>query len=65
MRKCRPPRVPSQRGAVMSKKLVLVAAIVAGVMLFALANRTTSSADAAGSDCYSADQGPDTPTICQ
>ena len=49
----------------MSKKLVLVAAIVAGVMLFAFANRTTSSADAAGSDCYSADQGPDTPTICQ
>jgi hypothetical protein len=49
----------------MSKKLVLVAALVAGVLLFAFANRTTSSADAAGSDCYAADKGPDTPTICQ
>jgi hypothetical protein len=49
----------------MSKKLVLVAAVVAGALLFAIANQTTSSAGAAGSDCYSSDKGPDTPTICQ
>jgi hypothetical protein len=49
----------------MSKKLVLVGAIIAGALLFAFANQTTSKADAAGSDCYSSDKGPDTPTICQ
>jgi hypothetical protein len=49
----------------MSKKLVLLAAVLAVVLVFAFVNRTTSSADAAGSDCYSGDKGPDTPTICQ
>jgi hypothetical protein len=49
----------------MSKKLVLVAAVVAVTLVFAFANRTTSSADAAASDCYSGDTGPSTPTICQ
>jgi hypothetical protein len=49
----------------MSKKLVLVAAILAVALVFAFVNRTTSSADAASSDCYSSDKGPDTPTICQ
>ena len=49
----------------MSKKLVVLAALVAGALLFAFANQTTSKADAAGSDCYSGDKGPDTPTICQ
>ena len=49
----------------MSKKLVLVAALVAGITLFAVANQTTSSADAAGGNCYAGDSGPDTPTICQ
>ena len=57
--------VPCPRGDVMSKKLVLVAAVVAVALLFAFANRTTSSADAAGSDCYSGDSGPNVPTICQ
>jgi len=55
----------AKKGAVMSKKSVLVAIVVAGVLMFAFANRTTSSADAAGSDCYAGDKGPDTPTICQ
>lgn len=49
----------------MSKKLVLVAAVVAVALVFAFVNRTTSSADAAGSDCYSGDTGPNVPTICQ
>jgi hypothetical protein len=53
------------KGMVMSKKLVLVAAVVAGAVLFAFANQTTSSADAASGDCYAGDKGPDTPTICQ
>jgi len=49
----------------MSKKLVLVGAILAGALTFAIANQTTSKADAASGDCYSSDKGPDTPTICQ
>ena len=58
-------RVSRRKGAVMSKKLVLVAVVVAGALLFAFANQTTSSADAASGDCYSGDKGPDAPTICQ
>jgi hypothetical protein len=49
----------------MSKKLFLAAVVLAGTLLFAFANQTTSSADAASSDCYSGDKGPDSPTICQ
>jgi hypothetical protein len=49
----------------MSKKLVVVGAIVAGALAFAAANRTTSSADAANGNCFAGDSGPDTPTICQ
>ena len=49
----------------MSKKLVLFAAVLAVALVFAFVTRTTSSADAAGSECYSSDKGPATPTICQ
>ena len=49
----------------MSKKLVLVGAVVAGALMFAVANRTTSSADAANGNCFAGDSGPDNPTICQ
>jgi hypothetical protein len=49
----------------MSKKLILVAVLVAAGLLFALVPKVTSSADAAHGDCYSGDKGPDTPTICQ
>lgn len=40
--------------------LIIVAAT--GAAFFAL--RSESSADAAKGDCYAADQGPSTPTIC-
>jgi hypothetical protein len=49
----------------MSKKLILVAVLVAAGLLFALVPKVTSSADAAHGDCYSGDKGPDTPTLCQ
>ena len=49
----------------MSKKLVLVALVIAAGLLFAVVPKLSSSADAAGGDCYSGDKGPDAPTICQ
>jgi len=49
----------------MSKKLILVAVLVAAGLLFAVVPKLSSTADAAHSDCYSGDKGPDTPTICQ
>jgi hypothetical protein len=49
----------------MSKKLILVAIVVAAGLLFAIVPRMSSPADAASGDCYSGDKGPDTPTICK
>ena len=49
----------------MSKKLILVAIVIAAGLLFAVVPRMSSSADAASGDCYSGDKGPDTPTICR
>ena len=44
----------------MSAVMVVIAASIA---LFAVIHRD-SRADAASGDCYAADQGPSTPTIC-
>ena len=49
----------------MSKRLILVAVLVAAGLLFAIVPKVSSTADAAHGDCYSGDKGPDTPTICQ
>lgn len=38
--------------------------VAASIALFALMHQE-SRADAAGGDCYAADKGPSTPTICQ
>ena len=37
--------------------------VAAGILLF-VGLRASNKADAAGSDCYSAPQGPATPTLC-
>lgn len=57
--------MPASNGVfVMSKRLILVGALVAAGLVFAVVPKVTSSADAASGDCYSGDKGPDTPTIC-
>jgi hypothetical protein len=45
------------------KVTAFVVVAAASIALFAAIQRE-SRADAAGGDCYSADQGPSTPTIC-
>ena len=42
----------------MSKKLILVAVVVAAGLLFAVVPKVTSTADAASGSCYSGDTGP-------
>ena len=49
----------------MSKKLILVAGLVAAALFFVIVPKLSSTADATHGDCYSGDKGPDTPTICQ
>jgi hypothetical protein len=46
------------------KMSAVVVVIAASIALFAAIHRE-SRADAASGDCYAADQGPSTPTICQ
>jgi hypothetical protein len=46
------------------KMSAVVVVVAASIALFAAIHRE-SRADAAGGDCYAADQGPSTPTICQ
>jgi hypothetical protein len=48
----------------MNRKVTAAVVIVglSAALFFAL--RTINRADAAGKDCYSGDQGPSTPTIC-
>jgi hypothetical protein len=48
----------------MNKKAIAVVAIVGLTALLAIGLRTGNRAAAAASDCYSGDQGPSTPTIC-
>jgi len=45
------------------KVTAFVVVAAASIALFAAIQRE-SRADAAGGDCYAADQGPSTPTIC-
>ena len=49
----------------MSRRLILVALVLAAGVVFAVGPKITSSADAASGDCYSGDKGPDTPTVCE
>lgn len=49
----------------MSRRLILVALVLAAGLVFTVFPKITSSADAASSDCYSGDKGPDAPTICE
>lgn len=46
------------------KMSAVVVVVAASIALFAAIHRE-SRADAAAGDCYAADQGPSTPTICQ
>ena len=46
------------------KVSAVVVVIAASIALFVAIHRE-SRADAASGDCYAADQGPSTPTICQ
>ncbi|MFL6753111.1 MAG: hypothetical protein ACJ8D5_00370 [Sphingomicrobium sp.] len=49
----------------MGSKSIAICIILGGALLFAVASRLTSSANASASDCYSGDSGPSTVTICQ
>jgi hypothetical protein len=53
------------KGVLAMNRKAAVAVVIVGVsMLLFVAVRTLNRADAAGSDCYSGEQGPSTPTIC-
>ena len=49
----------------MRVKSIAVVIIVAASAVFYLAMHQESRADAAAGNCYMAEQGPSTPTICQ
>lgn len=53
-----------ERGAAMNRKAIVAVLIVGLSVLLFVAVRTANRADAASSDCYSGEQGPATPTIC-
>ena len=46
------------------KVSAFLAVVAVSIALFAVIHRE-GRADAAGGDCYAADKGPNTPTICQ
>ena len=48
----------------MRTKATAFAVIVAAALALAMGLRTANRADAAGGNCYSGDQGPATPTVC-
>ena len=48
----------------MRTKAAAFVAIVAVAIALAVGLRTANRADAAGGNCYSGDQGPATPTVC-
>jgi hypothetical protein len=48
----------------MNRKATAVVVIVGLSVLLFLGLRTANRADAAADDCYSGDQGPSTPTVC-
>jgi hypothetical protein len=48
----------------MNRKAIAIVVIVGLTVALAAALRTANRADAASGDCYSEDQGPSTPTIC-
>ena len=49
----------------MNRKGAAVAVIVGLTLVAAIALRASNRADASASDCYSGEQGPSTPTICE
>lgn len=48
----------------MNRKAAAAVVIVGLSVLLILAVRSANRADAAATDCYSGEQGPSTPTIC-
>jgi hypothetical protein len=48
----------------MSRKALAICVVAAVIVAAAAVLRTSNRADAAAGDCYSADSGPSTPTIC-
>lgn len=48
----------------MNRKAVTIVLALGLIVAGVAALRTINRADAAGGDCYSADQGPSTPTVC-
>ena len=49
----------------MNRKGAAVAVIVGLTLVAAIALRASNRADASASDCYSSEQGPSKPTICE
>jgi hypothetical protein len=54
----------SLKGCVMTRKAITAVLILALAGALAIGLRSTNRADAAEGNCYAADKGPDTPTIC-
>lgn len=55
---------PSRMGGVMRTKVIAALVIVAASGALFMVMRGENRANAAPGDCYSAAQGPSTPTIC-
>ena len=49
----------------MNRKAAAAVVIVAMTVVAVIAMRASNRADPSASDCYSSDQGPNTPTICE
>lgn len=57
--------LPPLKGILSMRTKAIAAAIIVGLgIVLAVGLRTANRADAAGGNCYSAAQGPSTPTIC-
>jgi hypothetical protein len=50
---------------VMNRKIIAIVFILGVSLALGVTLRSANRADAAGGDCYSAVQGPATPTICK
>jgi hypothetical protein len=48
----------------MNRKALAISVVIVAVVAAAAVLRTSNRADAAAGDCYAADSGPSTPTIC-
>lgn len=53
------------KGVLSMRTKAIAAAVIVGLgIVLAVGLRTVNRADAAGGNCYSAAQGPSTPTVC-